>query len=71
MDKCSNTMIDPKYHNGCITIRLDVYMTNNPLTCKYLTQTYCVNDHVLFGEKALYYLQRDVTDVIRDLHTDR
>ena len=60
-------------NNGTYTlmIRLDVYMTNNPHTCKYWTQTYCVNDHVLFGEKALYYLQRDVTDVIMDLHTDR
>ena len=51
-------------------IRLDVYMTNNPHTCKYWTQTYCVNYHVLFGEKAMFYLQRDVTDVIMDLHTD-
>ena len=55
-------------HNGTFTlmIRLDVYMANNPLTCKYWTQTYCVNDHVLFGEKNMYYLQRDVTDFIVD-----
>ena len=60
-------------NNGTYTlmIRLDVYMTNNPHTCKYWTQTYCVNDHVLFGKKAMFYLQRDVTDVIMDLHTDR
>ena len=60
-------------HNGTYTlmIRLDVYMTNNPHTCKYWTQTYCVNNHVLFGEKAMFYLQRDVTDVIMDLDTDR
>ena len=60
-------------NNGTYTlmIRLDVYMANNPHECKYWTQTYCVNDHVLFGEKTMYYLQRDVTDVIMDLHADR
>ena len=60
-------------HNGTFTlmIALDVYMANNPLTCKYCTQTYCVNDHVLFGETIMYYLQRDVTDVIVDLHAGR
>ena len=46
-------------------------MANNPHECKYWTQAYCVNDHVLFGEKTMYYLQRDVTDVILDLHVDR
>ena len=54
-----------------LMIRLDVYMANNPHECKYWTQTYCVNDHVLFGEKTMSYLQRDVTDVIMDLHIDR
>ena len=54
-----------------LMIRLDVYMANNPCTCKYWTQTYCVNDHVLFGDKTMYYLQRDVTDVIMALHADR
>ena len=60
-------------NNGTYTlmVRLDVYMANNPLICKYWTQTYCVNDHVLFGENTMYYLQRDVTDVIVDLHADR
>ena len=46
-------------------------MANNPHDCKYWTQSYCVNDHVLFEEKTMYYLQRDVTDVILDLHVDR
>ena len=32
---------------------------------------HCVNDHVLFGEKTMYYLQREVTDVILDLHVNR
>ena len=60
-------------NNGTYTlmIRLDVYMANNPHECKYWTQTYCVNDHVLFGEKTMYYLQRDVTDVVLDLHVNR
>ena len=60
-------------NNGTFTlmVRLDVYMTNNPHECKYWTQTYCVNDHVLFGEKTMYYLQRDVSDVILDLHVNR
>ena len=60
-------------NNGTYTlmIRLDVYMANDPHEYKYWTQAYCVNDHVLFGEKAMYYLQRDVTDVILDLHADR
>ena len=60
-------------NNGTSTlmVRLDVYMTNNPNECKYWTQTYCVNDHVFFGEKTMYYLQRDVIDVILDLHVNR
>ena len=60
-------------NNGTYTlmIRLDVCMANNPHECKYWTQTYYVNDHELSGEKTMYYLQRDVTDVILDLHDDR
>ena len=60
-------------NNGTYTlmIRLDVYMANNPHDCKYWTETYCVNDHVLFGEKTMYYIQRDVTDVILDLRVNR
>ena len=60
-------------NNGTYTsmIRLDIYIASNPHECKYWTQAYCVNDHVLFGEKTVYYLQRNVTDVILDLHVDR
>ena len=60
-------------NNGSFTllVRIDVYMENNPTVCKYWTQTYCVNDHVLFGEKMVYYLQRDVSDIIMDLHVNR
>ena len=60
-------------NNGSFTllVRIDVYMENNPTVCKYWTQTYCVNDHVLFGEKTVYYLQRDVSDIIMDLHVNR
>ena len=60
-------------NNGSFTllIRIDVYMENNPTVCKYWTQTYCVNDHVYFGEKTVYYLQRDVSDIIMDLHVHR
>ena len=54
-----------------LLIRLDVYMANNPHECRYWTQAYCVNDHVLFGEKLVYYIQRDVKDVIYDLHVER
>ena len=41
-------------NNGSFTllIRLDVYMTNNPLECRYWTQAYSVDDHVTFGEKT-------------------
>ena len=46
-------------------------MANNPYECKYWTQSYCVNDHVLLGEKTMHYLQRDVPDVIIDLLVDR
>ena len=52
-------------------VRIDVYMENNPHVCKYWTQTYSVNDHVLFGEKVAYYLQRDVSDIIMDLHVNK
>ena len=40
-------------NNGSFTllIRLDVYMTNNPLECRYWTQAYSVDDHVTFGGK--------------------
>ena len=60
-------------NNGTYTlmIRLDVYMANSHHECKYWIQMYCVNEHVLFGEKTMYYLQRDVTDVILDLYVDR
>ena len=40
-------------------------MTNNPLECRYWTQTYNVN------EKTVYYLQRDITDMVYDLHVER
>ena len=46
-------------------------MENNPTVCKYWTQTYSVNDHVLFGEKTVYYLQSDVSDIIMDLHVNK
>ena len=60
-------------NNGSFTllVRIDVYMENNPTVYKYWTQTYCVNDHVLFGEKTVYYLQRNVNDIIMDLHVNR
>ena len=60
-------------NNGSFTlsVRIDVYMENNPTVCKYWTQTYSVNDHVLFGEKVVYYLQRGVSDIIMDLHVNK
>ena len=60
-------------NNGSFTllIRLDVYMANNPLECRYWTQAYSVDDHIILGEKTLYYLQRDFTDMIYDLHVGR
>ena len=60
-------------NNGSYTllIRLDVYMANNPHECRYWTQAYSVNDHIYFGERTLYYIQRDVTDVILNLHVER
>ena len=54
-----------------LSVRIDLYMENNPTVCKYWTQTYSVNDHVLFGEKTVYYLQRDVSDIIMNLHVNR
>ena len=54
-----------------LSVRIDVYMDNNPSVCKYWTQTYSVNDHVLFGEKTVYYLQRDVSDIIMDIHVNK
>ena len=58
-------------NNGSLTlmIRLDVYMSNNPLECRYWTQACSVDDHVIFGEK-MYYLQRDFTDVVYDLQVE-
>ena len=32
---------------------------------------YSVDDHIIFGEKTLYYLQRDFTDMLYDLHVER
>ena len=60
-------------NNGSFTllIRLDVYMANNPLECRNCTQTYSVDDHIIFGEKTLYYLQRDFIDMVFDLHVER
>ena len=63
--------LSENYGSFTLSVRIDVYMENNPHVCKYWTQTYCVNDHVLFGEKTVYYLQRDVSDTIMDLHVNR
>ena len=49
-----------------LLIRVDVYMTNNPLECKYWCQTYNVDDYLSFGDKTQYYLQRDFIDLIYD-----
>ena len=46
-------------------------MANNPLECRYWEQCYTVDDHVMFGEKTQYYLQRDFTDMIYDIPVDR
>ena len=48
-----------------------IYMTNNTHECRYWTQAYSVDGHIIFGEKTLYYLQRDFTDMIYDLHVER
>ena len=63
---------------GTYTLVISFWMytcANNPHDCKYWTQTYCVNDHVLFGTQrminVLEVIQRDVTDVILDLHVNR
>ena len=42
------------YGSFTLLIRLDVYMTNNPLECRYWTQAYSVDDHVTFGGKTMY-----------------
>ena len=60
-------------NNGSFTLltMLDVYMTNNPLECRYWTHVYSVDDHVTFGKKNMYYLKRDFTDIVYDLHVER
>ena len=60
-------------NNGSFTllISLDVYMTNNLLECRYWTEGYNADDHVTFGEKTMYYLQRDLIDMVYDLHVER
>ena len=47
-------------NNGSFTllIRLDVYMTNNPLECRYWTEAYSVDDHVTFGKKHVLFTKR-------------
>ena len=59
-------------NNGSFTllIRVDVYMTRNPLECRYWTQSYIVNEPFLFGERTQYCIQRDFTDMIYDIHVD-
>ena len=51
-------------NNGSFTllIRLDVYMTNNPLECRYWTQAYSVDDHVTFGEK-LCIIYKEISQI--------
>lgn len=53
-----------------LVIRVDVYMSNNPLECKFWTQTYNVDDHMTFGDKTPYYLQRDFVDMVYNIHVD-
>ena len=59
-------------HHGSFTllIRVDVYMTNNPLECKSWLQTYNVDDKFSFGDKTHYYLYQDYQDHIYDLHVE-
>ena len=45
-------------------------MTNNPIECRYWIQAYSVDDHVTSGEKTMYYLERDFTDMVYDLHVE-
>ena len=39
-------------------------------TYKYWLQTHNVDDHLSFGDKTQYYLQRDFIDLIYDFHVD-
>ena len=59
-------------HHGSYTlpIRVDVYMTNNPLECKSWLQSCNLDDQFSFVERTHYYLHKDFGDYIYDLHVD-
>ena len=51
-----------------LVVRVDLFLTNNPLEFKTFTQIYNLNDHVYFGDQMQFYIVRDFVDRIHDLY---
>ena len=53
-----------------LLIRVDIFMTNNPLELKSWVQTYNLNDHIDFGDRMHFFIIRDFLDRITDYHVE-
>ena len=53
-----------------LLIRVDIFMTNNPLELKSWVQTYNLNDPINFGDRTHFFITRDFIDRIYDYHVD-
>ena len=54
--------------NFTLIVRVDLFLTNNPLELKTFTQTYYLNDHVDFGDKMQFYVGKDFMEKIYEFH---
>ena len=54
--------------NFTLIVRVDLFLTNNPLELKSFTQTYYLNDHVDFGDKMQFYVGKDFMEKIYEFH---
>ena len=73
---------DQRVHNYLVTcqlveaqglynliVRVDLYMTNNPLELRTFIHIYNVNDTVDFGDRMQYIMWRDYGEKIQEYHT--
>ena len=52
-----------------LIVRVDLYMTNNPLELRTFIHIYNVNDTVDFGDRMQYIMWRDYGEKIQEYHT--
>ena len=51
-----------------LIVRVDLFLTNNPLEPKTFVQIYNLNDHVDFGDKIQYFIGRGFVERLHEFH---